>query len=240
MKSSDERKSCDISNFWTTQSKRHKSKPRSHKSILSPIKTANRYKVLNDSPCELSEGRDENSYLSQKGKRKCKIKTSSSCLKLMLWNAQSIKQKIPLLNDFIEEHNIDVSLLVETWLKSSDTVEIGELENNGENCMLNAPREERPGGGIGALFRSNLNAKKQHSMSTKTFENLETLFDINGRKITIVTVYRPEPTEKNKYALNDFYDEFTKFLTHYQSYNHEFILTGDFNFHINKPNDRKA
>ena len=157
-----------------------------------------------------------------------------------LWNAQSLRQKTELVKDIRDEFDLDLFLLVETWLKTDNVVEIGELECNGECHLIHEPREGRQGGGIGCLARSGLNVRKKDSVKTNTFEHMEIELQNNRKCFTILVVYRPEPTQQNKYCLSDFYEEFIQFLTHYHTYHNEVIITGDFNFHVNKPNDQKA
>ena len=125
-------------------------------------------------------------------------------------------------------------------LKADDSVEIGELETAGECQYLHSPRNDRQGGGVGCLVKSSLKSMKKDSMKTKTFEHMEVEIKLNGKILTIILIYRPEPSKKNQYTMTEFYDEFHKFLAHYHTYNNEVIITGDFNFHMNKPSDNKV
>jgi hypothetical protein len=164
---------------------------------------------------------------------------SSSSLKFLLWNAQSIRQKTQLTRDFMSEHDVDVSLIVETWLTANDLVEICDLEQN-EYFFLNTPRENRIGGGIGVLAKKGLKVEKVKTPKTITFENMEILITSGGKQTTVITIYRAESSARRKYSMDEFYTEFSKFLSSYQCCNHELIITGDFNFHMNKPNDPRA
>ena len=163
-----------------------------------------------------------------------------SQIRACIWNAQSLRQKTQSVKDYRDEYNLDLFLFTETWLKADDKVEIGELERNGEFFYLGSPREGRPGGGVGAIIKSGIKATKKKSMKTKTFEHMELEIQMNAKTITFLLIYRPEPSSKNKYTMFEFFTEFTDFLAHYQTYQHETIITGDFNFHLNKPNDAKV
>ena len=167
-------------------------------------------------------------------------KNSSPILRVCVWNAQSLKQKTQTVKDFREEFDLDIFLFTETWLKTDDMLEIGELESQGEYYYIGTPRESRPGGGVGAIIKSGIKATKKKSLVTKTFEHMELEVQIDTKRITFILIYRPEPSCKNKYTISEFFEEFTDFLTHYQTYQHETIITGDFNFHVNKPDDYKA
>ena len=45
-------------------------------------------------------------------------KKYESCLKIRLWNAHSVRNKTFLLHDYISEHDIDIMLITETWLRA--------------------------------------------------------------------------------------------------------------------------
>ena len=160
-------------------------------------------------------------------------------LKLSFWNAQSLRNKTTLVCDYMNEHDLDIYLFAESWLKDDDDMEIGELQGNSFR-YLSVPRKERQGGGVACLFKSNLNIKKIDLPRHKTFECMELNLSLNGKTITIVTVYRPEPSANNRYTLTEFFDEFTEFMAHYHMLKNEVIIVGDFNFHINKKDNANA
>ena len=161
---------------------------------------------------------------------------SKQNIKLCLWNAQSLKNKLNLVQDYRNEHSLDIMLLTECWLKDDDTAAIGQLENNGEYKFITKPRNNRIGGGIGCLFKPNINIKKLVTSQTKTFEHLALELDTYGRRVTMLIIYRPEPTAANKYSLSDFFSEFTELISAHHCKDHELLIAGDFNFHINKQN----
>ena len=170
----------------------------------------------------------------------CGKKSGNKCLNLALWNAQSLRKKTQTVKEFRDESDIDIFLFVETWLKDDDMFEIGELERNGECFFIHEPRKGRQGGGVGCLVKSGLNVRKNDSLESKTFEHMEIQLDINNKTVTILLVYRPEPSGPNQYQMSEFYEEFNQLLAHYHTYKNEVIIAGDFNFHMNKPNDKKV
>ena len=165
------------------------------------------------------------------------VATKESTLKVGLWNARSLANKTELVNDYMHEKNIDIFLMTESWLKHSNVIEIIELENCGEFCFVHNPRERRKGGGVACLHNSSFNVLKSKDLNTKSFEFLEIAVDIRGKSITFGVLYRPEPSKKNHYNMNDFFDELSNLLLHYIVDNKNFILVGDFNIHVNDPND---
>ncbi len=67
-------------------------------------------------------------------------------------------------------------------------------------------------------------------------EILETTININARRITCITIYRPESSNIHKYTMSTFFTEFEKLLTHYILTKDALLIMGDFNFH-NKPDE---
>ena len=161
-------------------------------------------------------------------------------LTLCLWNAQSLRHKAQLTKSYMEENEIDLYFIVETWLNSDDTAVIGELEDGGRFRLINNPRLGRAGGGLCCLHRAPLKVKNQIAVSRRTMETMEITVELRNTMCTIVTIYRPGASAKNKYSMNDFFTEFTEILTHYNTYKNEVIFVGDFNIHVNKPADPNA
>ena len=95
-------------------------------------------------------------------------------LTLCLWNAQSLRHKTQLVKSYIDENDIDLYFIVETWLSNDETAVIGELEDGGKFRMINNPRHGRSGGGLCCLHKSSLKVRKQTTISRTTMEIMET------------------------------------------------------------------
>ncbi len=65
-------------------------------------------------------------------------------------------------------------------------------------------------------------------------EIMETTISLNSRKITCMTIYRPESLNIHKYTMYTFLSDFENLLTHYILTKDELIITGYFNFHMDK------
>jgi len=160
-------------------------------------------------------------------------------MNLGFWNAQSIRNKISLIRDYISEHDLDIYLFAESWLKEDDVAEIGELQ--GDNLRyLSVPRRGRQGGGVACLFKSQLNVVKTDTPVYKTFESMEVNLTLSGKVTILVTIYRPEPSLRHHYTMSEFFNEFTELLAYYQNCNNDVIIVGDFNFHVNKSDNVNA
>jgi len=159
---------------------------------------------------------------------------------MCICNAQSARKKIDIINDYKQEHDLDMYLIVESWLLESEEKKIGDLEKNGYKVLL-TPRINRIGGGVMCLFKKELNIEKiEPPFTIKTMEFMELLLNFRSRKIRFVTIYRPVSTPKNRYTMTSFYKEFAKLMSHYNLCKDELIISGDFNFHMNKPTDPEA
>jgi hypothetical protein len=163
----------------------------------------------------------------------------SNNLKIGFWNAQSLKNKTAMVNEYMAEHDLDIYLIAESWLKDHDNKEIGELQNCNKYKYIATPRQNRQGGGLVCLSKSQLNLVKNELPKYKTFECMEVVLNHEGKKVTLVTIYRPEPSNKNQYRMEEFYEEFSCLLANYHLKS-EVIVVGDFNFHVNKQHNTKA
>ena len=167
-------------------------------------------------------------------------RTMKNKLNVCLWNAQSLRNKTDCIYEYRKDNDIDLFLFTESWLKEEDIMTIGELECQDECQLLMVPRENRTGGGVACLFKSELKVSKIKTPSTRTFEHMELKVVNKNKLITLLIVYRPEPSYKNYYRMSDFFDEFTTWLTPYNKNNNDLLIVGDFNFHVNKPNNHNA
>ena len=80
----------------------------------------------------------------------------------------------------LEDKECDVCLVQETYLKSTDTAKIREIQDNGWN-IYSSPRSVRSGGGIGVLFRDGVTVRLAPVKDKfKTFQVQEVLIGGHG------------------------------------------------------------
>ncbi len=91
------------------------------------------------------------------------------------------------------------------------------------------------GGGICVIHKKHIQLKKEIQLTVTSMEIMETTININARRITCITIYRPESSAIHKYAMSTIFTEFENLLTYYILTNDEFLIMGDFNFQMNKP-----
>ncbi len=158
-------------------------------------------------------------------------------------NARSINTKPDLLYEYMRSCGLDLYMICESWSNPNRPDHqkiISHIKGSTYNCK-HAPREGRAGGGIILFYKKNLKVQKMKPPKTHTFEILEILVQNNKKKIRLVTIYRPEPDPiKNPYTMTECYEEFTELFAYYKSLNEEAIFCGDYNFHMNQPDDDKA
>ena len=82
--------------------------------------------------------------------------SSHFCAKFALINARSIRKQELLVRDYIDEHELDVVAITETWLAEDETTVTSEL-CGGDFTFVHRPRSgARRGGRVGVLFRKTL------------------------------------------------------------------------------------
>ncbi len=125
------------------------------------------------------------------------------------------------IKDYIFDHNLDVLYIAESWLNNKgDEVPIGDIVPEGY-LFKHIPRVgKNRGGSIAVIHRKHIQLKKGIQPTVTSMEILETTININARKITCMTIYRPESFNIHKYKMSTFFTDFENLLTHY-------ILTKD-------------
>ena len=101
------------------------------------------------------------------------------------------------------------------------------------------PRKGNKGySGVAILHKTNLRVDTKSSFGgADSFEHCEILFKTGSACLNVVVFYRPPPSKKNKLTSKKFFDEFTVFLQDRLSSAGDFLLVGDANFHLDKPQE---
>ena len=158
---------------------------------------------------------------------------------IALWNAQSLRNKDHIVTDYITQHDIDIFLVTETWLTDADDGFKNQLCPPGYT-MHQSNRSHRQGGGIACIYKEHLSLTKIDPPTFTTFEIMEMLLNINSIRVHVVTIYRPPPSQANRYSLRTLMAELEEMFAHYQMLSDELFISGDFNFHFNDDNDTLA
>ena len=147
-----------------------------------------------------------------------------SGLKFSYINIRSLYHKVCDLLFFINENNIDVIFMVETWL--NDTISSTELHTYFINFSLfRIDRDLNRGGGILVLISSKYIAKLENSQITPELEILHVSIELNNRKsLEVVTLYRPPEA-----CIKESNEKLNYFLSNINYSNLPFLFIGDFN-----------
>ena len=161
-----------------------------------------------------------------------------SDIKVCLWNAHSIRNKTFLLHDYISEHDLDLMMITETWLREGDSAIINECTPPGYT-LLSIPRLTDHHGGIAALFKSHLNLNVHHmdedQLKFNTFEHAHVVYGHRAGNTHIFIIYRPPPSASNRLRVSDFLAEFETLVNEISILSGHVMIVGDFNLHIDEP-----
>ena len=150
-----------------------------------------------------------------------------------LWNARSLTGKIADISTTLIETNLDILLITETWLKSSDDPVISEFFSSISGYSIyQQPRSKRKGGGVAIIARSNLAVSSKQSHHFNSFECLEVAFKSYNQLLRVIVIYRPPNSSKNKSTMQNFLSDFSALLESAIPGPGQLLLGGDFNFHM--------
>lgn len=137
------------------------------------------------------------------------------CLHVMHWNCQGITNfsHSCQLNLFLKEHNIDILLLNETFLKSYHNFKLSDYTVYRNDRIFH-------GGGVAIAIKTTLEHKYESSYDTQILENICVSLKICNRKVLFISAYCPRYTTN---FIND--------LNILTSTNCDYFILGDFNSH---------
>ena len=149
-------------------------------------------------------------------------------------NTQSSRNKAEQIKDIIEDNDLDIFCLTETWLShNGDDDKIANMTPYGYKTK-SFPREGRRGGGIAVIYRDIFNPyirfNSQPAFEHSTFEAAEMAIDYKGTCKKFLIIYRP-PISSNEAT---FLREFSNFITSFSIQGASRYVLGDFNLHYNK------
>ena len=163
---------------------------------------------------------------------------SHSRLRLATWNIRSLNRKAAPVCDLVISKRIDILALNETWLSShtnSDPTVANVISTLQDYNFVHHPRSSRSGGGVGVLLKSSLKVKRNESHTFNSFEYLDLFITSGSSSFRLLCIYRPPPSKKNKLTTTLFFDEFSVLVQDLAIATETVIMTGDFNFHVERP-----
>ena len=162
------------------------------------------------------------------------VKNKNDCitshLKIGLLNIRSLAPKAVAVNELISDHKLDAIGLCETWLKPNEFTALNEASPPGYTSD-HIPRASRKGGGVANIYDSKYKLTLKHITEFHSFEVLLMKVNQADKSFYIATIYRPP----GPYTL--FLNEFPEFLSNLVVMADSILIFGDFNIHMENPND---
>ena len=158
--------------------------------------------------------------------------TSNSCflstLKCVLFNSQSLCNKFSILSHMLDNSDLDIVCITETWLKSR--IPDSCIVNGSDYSIWRSDRMEKTGGGVCIITR-NKSVVATPVLILKTVEQADVCaIDIqcNNSAIRLINVYRPPRSECGAESA-ELMKSLVKCLVDLCDTNWPVILVGDFN-----------
>ena len=151
-------------------------------------------------------------------------------MKCIVWNPRSLNNKIDYLVQMMEDNDIVIAVVSETWLSSATSYVTGYLRDHGYSIHHHY-RLGQKGGGVAIIFANTIMVQQSKVHSFKSFECVSASFSGHSCKTFHLTaIYRcGDHLEPKSVFLKEFNDlvEFLHFTYPY------IVLCGDFNIHCN-------
>ena len=131
------------------------------------------------------------------------------------------------------ENRCVAGIITETWLKENNDVwQLSDL--NTVNLKMDpVNRKGKTGGGIALVYNKLCSVTKLKCKKFGLIESGLRSVTYQGINVTVLGLYRPPYTMKNKYTDNKFVDDFLGLLAETLPLHNNFIIMGDINFHWN-------
>ena len=152
--------------------------------------------------------------------------------KLGLVNARSVRNKTGKIVDILTGNKLDILVVTETWLSDNDDHIVSEITPDDYIC-LRKDRTTGRGGGIAVLCKKAMDPKQLSSNEFQSFEYDILRFHTKSEYLRLIVVYRPPSTSPDL-----FIDEFSTLLESYLFSTDNTLIVGDFNFPMDKVQDR--
>ena len=175
-------------------------------------------------------------YLFIKGIcQRCPLHYSNK-VKFVVANVQSLRPKEEGLLDYLVSVNVDVSVLTETWLQTSDSnnawFSCSSLNNS--NFHLSVSNRVRRGAGFAVVHKKNLQCRELFASETHSFQYAKWSVKVPSSNMITIGIYHPPYSARNPFTNVMFRDDLTEWLPDQQIDSNNVVLARDFNIHVNK------
>jgi exonuclease III len=149
--------------------------------------------------------------------------------------------------DLAHTHNIHVFALTETWISPNttsaqlfDAIPHGFTFISTPRPVPNSCTSSTVGGGTAFLVRDPCKLLSSPTSTFNSFEMSTVTIKLRHSNLTLYNIYRPPPSTAKPVSFSQFLDDFQTLISSVSTSPHEFIITGDFNIHVDDKNDSNA
>ena len=160
-------------------------------------------------------------------------------LRFCVWNAQSVRNKTGILQDYLCQEKIDLCVATESWI-THDRAAVRVVCTPPGYSFAGHCRCGRKGGGIAVLHRRPILLTKITEGEKTSFEFAEYIVTSGSDKLRLVVVYRIPYSPVHPIGVSTFLDEFADYLESTVLTPEPLLITGDINIHVDVPDDPDA
>ena len=143
--------------------------------------------------------------------------------------------KPEMINQLIQDNNIDFLFLTESWLSSDCPPSVTNSLTPPGYSFLHVSRPTGGGGGVAAIFRSKYSLTSITTPTFASFEHMLLRLTCKTKSYFFLIIYRPPSCSKAS-----FLSDFASLMEELAAYPSELISLGDFNLHLDDPDDTYA
>ena len=160
----------------------------------------------------------------------CPVLTNSN-FKIGVINTRSLKNKVELIQDYIETSKLPLLLVTESWINETDEDQVWmkscSLNANGFS-IINRGRPTGRGGGIAAIYDDSVKVSVKADGFRETFQYVTFVVKTKSVTFNILVIYRPPDS-----SINQFSEDFFELLDDVTAEQSNTVICGDFNIQVN-------
>ena len=142
-----------------------------------------------------------------------------------------MRNKVIHVAEILNEFNLDVLCLTETWLFPTDLGVVGAAFQ-GSYSVFHAPRLTGAGGGLAVIYSTALTMRQEEiNLHFTSFEVMRAKFTSHGETLHLIVIYRPGHPGTDR----TFFEEFGSFLDSLLEVSGKIVICGDFNYWVDDP-----
>ncbi|KAL5257488.1 hypothetical protein ACHWQZ_G012433 [Mnemiopsis leidyi] len=144
------------------------------------------------------------------------------------WNVRSLNNKIEQVMNFLQDNDMAILFVTETWLTDQHNNTTAQIRDHGYK-IHHFSRSSKIGGGVALIYKSTVELVRVHITQFPTFEAVSAKLKMINKTVVLCTcIYRPPG------PLSSFLTEFEDFLSYvFEKFEHS-VICGDVNMHLDK------